>query len=184
MQRPCSTRPATRRTSFQEVPAMIEPRYFAIAAIALALAGCTTTPTAPPKLDLPATVANAPPLTRWWTDFNDPTLNKLVDEALADNLDVAAAMARVETARAQVKLSQADLFPTADLAFDANRTRNTTRGTNPLPPGFSPYANDFRLGLQATYEVDLWGKFRTATRAAQSDLVSSEFARETVRTVV
>jgi multidrug efflux system outer membrane protein len=163
---------------------MTKIRCFVVAALTVALFGCATTPTAPPKLDLPATVENAPSLARWWTDFGDPTLDKLVEEALANNLDVAAAMARVESARAQVKLSQADLFPTADLAFDANRTRSTTRGTNPLPPGFSPYSNDFRLGLQATYEVDLWGKFRTATRAAQNDLVASEYARETVRTVV
>ena len=163
---------------------MTKIQFLAVAALAVALGGCATTPTAPPKLDLPATVDNAPPLTRWWTTFSDPTLDKLVDEALASNLDLAAAMARVESARAQVKLSQADLFPTADLAFDANRTRSTTRGTNPLPPGFSPYSNDFRLGLQATYEVDLWGKFRTATRAAQNDVVASEYARETVRTVV
>ena len=157
---------------------------FAAAMLALALAGCTTTPTAPPKLDLPPTVDNAPQLTRWWTAFGDPTLDKLVDEALANNLDVRAAMARVESARAQVTLSQADLFPTVDLSFDANRTKSTTRGTNPLPPGFSPYANDIKLGLQASYEVDLWNKFRTATRAAQNDLVASQYARETVRTVV
>jgi len=157
---------------------------FAAAMLAVALAACTTTPTAPPKLDLPPTVDNAPQLTRWWTAFGDPTLDKLVDEALANNLDVRAAMARVESARAQVTLSQADLFPTVDLSFDANRTRSTTRGTNPLPPGFSPYANDIRVGLQASYEVDLWNKFRTATRAAQNDLVASQYARETVRTVV
>ena len=157
---------------------------FAAAMLAVALAACTTTPTAPPKLDLPPTVDNAPQLTRWWTAFGDPTLDKLIDEALANNLDVRAAMARVESARAQVTLSQADLFPTVDLSFDANRTRSTTRGTNPLPPGFSPYANDIRVGLQASYEVDLWNKFRTATRAAQNDLVASQYARETVRTVV
>ena len=157
---------------------------FAAALLVVALAGCTTTPTAPPKLDLPATLENAPQLTRWWTAFGDPTLDKLVDEALANNLDVRAAMARVESARAQVTLSQADLFPTVDLSFDANRTKSTTRGTNPLPPGFSPYANDIKLGLQASYEVDLWNKFRTATRAAQNDLVASQYARETVRTVV
>lgn len=156
-------------------------------AVAAALAGCTTTPTAPPQLDLPA--ASADPvqptaLSRWWTTFNDPTLDKLVDEALANNLDLRAAMARVETARAQVKLSQADLFPTVDLGVDANRTRSTQSGTNPLPQGFSPYSNDFRVALQASYEIDLWGKFRTATRAAQQDLVATLYGRETVRTVV
>jgi len=152
--------------------------------LAAVLAGCTTTPTAPPQLDLPAAVDNAPTLTRWWTAFGDPTLDKLVDEALANNLDLRAAVARVELARAAVTRSQADLFPTVDLGADANRTRSTQAGTNPLPSGFSPYSNDFRVGLQASYEVDLWGKFRTATRAAQNDLLASEYARETVRTVV
>ena len=157
------------------------------AAVIAALAGCTTTPTAPPRLDLPA--ASADPvkieaLTRWWTAFNDPTLDKLVDEALANNLDLRAAMARVETARARVTLSQADLFPTVDLGVDANRTRSTQSGTNPLPQGFSPFSTDYRIALQASYEVDLWGKFRTATRAAQQDLVASQYGQETVRTIV
>ena len=68
---------------------------FAAAMLVVALAGCATTPTAPPRLDLPATVDNAPALPRWWTSFGDPTLDKLVDEALANNLDLRAAMARV-----------------------------------------------------------------------------------------
>ena len=87
-------------------------------------------------------------------------------EALASNLELRAAMARIETARAQVKLSQSDLYPTVDLGVGANRTRSTQSGSNPLPQGFSPYSNDYRIALQASYEVDLWGKFRTATRAA------------------
>jgi len=156
-------------------------------AVVAALAGCTTTPTAPPQLDLPA--ASADPvkidaLTRWWTAFNDPTLDKLVDEALANNLDLRLAMARVETARARVTLSQADLFPTVDLGVDANRTRSTQSGTNPLPQGFSPFSTDYRVALQASYEVDLWGKFRTRTRAAQQDLVGSQYGQQTVRTIV
>jgi multidrug efflux system outer membrane protein len=162
-------------------------RLFLAAAVAAALAGCTTTPTAPPQLDLPA--ASAEPvkpeaLVRWWTAFADPTLDKLVDEALAHNLDLRAAMARVETARAQVKLAQSDLYPSIDLGVNANRNKSTERGTNPLPQGYSPYSNDYRVALEASYQLDLWGKFRTATRAAQSDLLASEYARETVRTIV
>ena len=67
-----------------------------IAALIAALAGCTTTPTAPPQLDLPAASASsATPeaLSRWWTAFSDPALDKLVDEALANNLDLRAAIA-------------------------------------------------------------------------------------------
>jgi multidrug efflux system outer membrane protein len=157
------------------------------AALAALLVGCTTTPTTPPQLDLPPPSVDpvkAEALVRWWTAFGDPTLDTLVDEALANNLDLRAAMARVEQARAQVTLSQADLFPTVDLGAGANRTRSTQSGTNPLPPGFSPFSTDYRIALEASYEVDLWGKFRTATRAAQSDLLATEYARETVRTVV
>jgi len=162
-------------------------KTFLAAAFALSVAGCTTTPTAPPELDLPPPTlsdATAAVLPRWWTAFGDPRLDALIDEALANNLDLRAALARIEQARARVTLSQADLFPTADLSVGANRTKATERGTNPIPQGFSPYSNDFIVGLQASYEVDLWGKFRTATRAAQSDLVSTEYGRETVRTMV
>ena len=114
-------------------------------AVAALLTACTTTPTTPPQLDLPAASANpvsATALERWWKAFNDPTLDALVDEALAHNLDLASAMARVETARAQVTRAQSDLFPTVDLGAGANRSRSTQSGTNPLPQGFSPYSND------------------------------------------
>jgi multidrug efflux system outer membrane protein len=157
----------------------------AVAAVA-ALAGCTTTPTAPPQLDLPPPAANPVQpelLTHWWEAFNDPTLNEFVREALAFNLDLRAAMARVETARAQVTLAQSYLYPTVDLAAGANRSRYSL-STPTLPPGISPYINDYRVALQASYELDLWGKYRTATRAAQSDLLASEYGRETVHTIV
>ncbi|MEO5764834.1 MAG: efflux transporter outer membrane subunit [Casimicrobiaceae bacterium] len=156
-------------------------------AVALAIAGCTTTPTAPPQLDLPAASAAPVPreaLARWWTAFGDPTLDKLVDEARANNLDLSAAMARVQLARAQVTLSQADLFPSVDLGVGASRSRSTQSGSNPLPSNFSPYSNDFRVALRASYEVDLWSKFRTATRAAQADLLASQYGQEVVRTMV
>jgi outer membrane protein, multidrug efflux system len=149
-----------------------------------AVAGCATTPTAPPALELPAPTVGTLELLHWWTNFDEPALNTLVDEALANNLDLQAAMARVDTARAQVKLASADLYPSLNLGVSAERSRSTQVGTNPLPPGFAATGNDFRLGLNASYEVDLWGKYRTATRAAQNDLLATEFARETVRTVV
>ena len=61
---------------------------------------------------------------------------------------------------------------------------STQAGTNPLPSGYSPYSNDFRVGLQASYQVDLWSKYRTATRAAQSDLLATQFAAQTVHATV
>jgi len=152
-------------------------------ALVVAIAGCTTTPTAPPPLDLPAGTANNPALERWWGAFNDPTLTGLVDEALAKNLDLRAAIARIDTARSQVKLAQADLYPTINLGVDAARSRQTQVGSIPLF-GFPPVNNDYRVGVNASYEVDLWGKYRAATRAAQDDLLASQYAQETVRTVI
>lgn len=155
----------------------------ALAASVGMIAGCTSTPTAPPSLDLPAGTANDPALEHWWTEFNDPTLTALVDEALAHNLDLRAAIARIDQARSQVKLAQKDLYPTVDLGVGANRTKLTEVGPFPLF-GAPATNNDFRVELNASYEVDLWGKFRTSTRAAQDDLLASRYARETVRTVV
>jgi len=155
-----------------------------IVAIAAALGGCATTPTAPPAVELPAATIGSLDLTHWWTSFDEPALDALIDEALADNLDLQAAMARVDTARAQVKLASADLYPSLNLGVNAARSKVSEVSSIPIPPGFPATSNDFRLGLNASYEVDLWGKYRTATRAAQNDLLATEFARETVRTVV
>ena len=162
------------------------PRIIAIAALAALLTACATTKTstAPPAVDLPAPTAGDLSLERWWTSFDEPALTALVDEALTNSLDLQAAIARVESARAQVTLAQADLLPIVSWGAGAQRNRSTRVGTNPLPPGFSPLTTDYRLALNASYEVDLWGKFRTSTRAAQNDLLASEYARETVRTAV
>jgi outer membrane protein, multidrug efflux system len=160
-----------------------------LAAAALAIAGltaCATTPTDPPQLDLPTAGTLATPLAgeRWWTAFNDPALDKLEDEALAHNLDLAAAITRVDYARAQVLFAQSDLYPSVNLAVGASRTRSTQVGANPLPPGYAAVGNDYHVGVQASYELDLWGKYRTAARAAKAVLLASEYARETVRTAV
>jgi multidrug efflux system outer membrane protein len=151
--------------------------------LAVALAACTTTPTAPPALDLPAATASDPPLERWWTAFNDTALTGLVDEALAKNLDLRAAITRVDAARAQVTRAQGDLYPTVNLGVSAARTRQSEVGPLPLF-GFPPVNNDYRLGVDASYEVDLWGKYHAAARAAQDDLLASQYARETVRTAL
>src|ERR1700694_99624 len=178
------TRPATGRLPRTETIMRKTAVALVLATSIFIVAGCTTTPTAPPVLDLPAGTANDPALERWWTGFNDPTLTALIDEALANNLDLRAAMARIDQERAQVKLAQKDLYPTVNLDAVANRTKASEVVPFPLCPGVPATTNDFRVELNASYEVDLWSKYRTATRAAQDDLLASRYARETVRTVV
>ncbi len=152
--------------------------------LAATLAGCTTTPTTPPPSDLPAATLAQLDVDRWWTAFDDPTLTALVEEALANNLDLAAAIARIDLARAQLLLAQSPLFPDVRLGVDAGRDRVSSVGRFPIEGGGNTIGNDYRVGLNASYEVDLWGKFRAGAGAARSDLVASQYARETVRTVV
>jgi multidrug efflux system outer membrane protein len=164
---------------------MIDRKTFAAIATAFAIAGCQTSPTAPPALELPAPTIDRPAnLERWWTMFGDPVLTQLVDEALAANLDLQAAIARVDLARANVLLARSEQFPSVSLAVGASRSRISTVGSQPLPPDFNPTSSFYSVGVQAAYEVDLWGKYRNATRAAQQTLLATEFARETVRTAI
>ena len=76
---------------------MRTPRTLLALALAAALAACATTETPLPAVDLPPTNAAAiPGIDRWWTQFNDPQLTALVEEALAANLDLRIAVARIQ----------------------------------------------------------------------------------------
>lgn len=153
--------------------------------LALAVAGCQTTPTAPPALELPAPTLSQPlAVERWWTRFDDAALDRLVDEALANNLDLKLALARVEQARANVLLARADLYPGVNLEVGVSRSRTTEVGSQPLPSGFDPVSSNHRIGVAASYELDLWGKYRASTAAAQNQLLATRYARETVRTTI
>ena len=156
----------------------------AAAAVALALAACRSTPVTPPVLELPTATGVQLDLSRWWTAFDDPTLTALVEEALENNLDLQAAMARIDLARANVLFASSSLYPSVDLGVGAHRNRSSQVGVQPLPTGLDPVSNGYSGGLFASYEVDLWGRFRNATDAARSELLATEYARQTVRTTV
>lgn len=155
--------------------------------VAATLAGCAVTQPVPPKLDLPtgaATAAQNELLTHWWTAFNDPVLDALVAEALANNLDLKSALARVDAARSQVTLAQSYLMPSVDLGVNANRSRISANTSPPLPSGIGQTSNNFNLQLQASYELDIWGKYRSGLLAATNDFVASQYYRESVRITV
>jgi multidrug efflux system outer membrane protein len=117
----------------------------------------------------------------WWKVYNDATLDQLIDEALADNASVAAAAARVEQARAALHSTSAAQWPQVAATAGRNRTGVSSVGAVPFPPGFGTVYNDNQVALDASYEVDLWGRLRNATTAARADLLASDAARETVR---
>lgn len=156
----------------------------AATAAVLAMAACQTTPSTPPVLELPPLTGAPVDLSRWWTAFDDPTLSSLVEEALAGNLDLQAAVVRIDLARANVLFASSNLYPNVNLGVGAGRSRVSQVGSQPLPAGFDPISNNYSVGLIASYEVDLWGRYRTATEAARNELLATEYARQTVRIAV
>ena len=115
----------------------------------------------------------------WWSLYADPVLDKIEDEALAHNVDAQVATARILEARAQLGITESDQYP----KLNANGTQSRTkRSVNPglfIPPvrilEFS------RISLDASYELDLWGKFRRASEASRADLFAAQFNRDSVR---
>lgn len=155
---------------------------------ALLLAGCAVSPGYQrPAVDLPEAWRDVPaggkaaPVERWWTFYADATLDRLVEESLAHNQDLALAAARVDEARALLRVADAEHSPAIDADFQRDRTRSSRRSAVPLPPGVPLERNSYRGALNVAYEVDLWGRLRSASDAARAELLASRAAQETVR---
>ena len=157
-----------------------------LAVIAASLSGCIVSRVDPQKPELPlpavlpeqAQAATALP-EPWWTIFNDPQLNQLIDEALLHNPDIAIAAARVMQARAVLGITSADRWPAIGVQGDATRSSdslyvNTT-------PGIQRERTIYTVQGGASFEIDLWGKFMRASQSAQEQLLSSEFGREATK---
>ena len=150
------------------------------------LEGCSMWPAfQKPQSDLPAAWRNAPvqPLAigeRWWTLYNDAALDALVAEAFEHNRDLALAVARVDEARAQVRVANAQLFPSIDATAQRDRTRSSEVAPIPIPAN-ALERNSYRAQLNVSYELDLWGRLRGAGNAARAELLATEAARDTVR---
>lgn len=118
---------------------------------------------------------------QWWHLYADATLDQLEDEALAHNADIQVAAGRVLEARAQLGITGADQYPSVSAHVMESRTQNTLMGAFPRPATLPRTQNISHTSLDASYELDLWGKIRRATEAARADLLSAESAKETVR---
>jgi multidrug efflux system outer membrane protein len=105
----------------------------------------------------------------WWAVFGDPVLQGLIDEALRSNLDLQAAVARVELARNLVTVARSDVFPQVGYAGEAARLRE--EGAT-----FNSFLGVFNLA----WELDVWGRIRRATEAARADYLGTEDARRGV----
>jgi NodT family efflux transporter outer membrane factor (OMF) lipoprotein len=117
-------------------------------------------------------MAQQPSTTPFWEEFGNADLNHLIDIALAQNLDLEAALHRIDQARAAAKVTGSALYPSVNASASAARTyqdRNTKSA---------------QAGGNISYEVDLWGKNRNSLQAANYQVDASQFDREALRLVI
>ena len=137
-----------------------------------------------------ATVANEaalveePTPSEWWQLFGDATLTALQTEASASNLDLQAATARIEESRAQLGLANAARRP--QLSADASYTRSALSKNSPMAALGAPTSasDSWSLGLQAGWELDLWGHLRHLSESAEARLQASAYGMEAVKVSV
>jgi NodT family efflux transporter outer membrane factor (OMF) lipoprotein len=152
----------------------------------VALSGCVGPRPQPPQ----SAAVVPPPLWRtelgagaavardWWTAFGDPVLDGLVARALANNVDLDSAVARVEEARALARLARAQLAP----SITAGAPLSEARALNAF--GVAATNTGSQPALQASYDLDLFGRLRSARAAARAQLLATEAARDTVRLAI
>ena len=153
---------------------------------AFALAGCAVGPdyirpasTLPESAQDVAT-AEAPVNPTWWTLFGDADLNALVEQTLAANQDLQAAIARLEAAEAAAREAGADYLPRIGLEASTGRNKSSGETFNGKKIGGATY-NSNRVAATLSYEVDLWGRIRRNNEAVRADTLSSRFGRDSLR---
>jgi len=120
----------------------------------------------------------------WVSGFGSAELTRLVGLADLDNLDVAAARARIDQAEAQLAVTASALAPTLTSSGDASRSISPGTLSNTSPPFRSRASNSLQLGLGASWQVDLFGKTRAAMAAGEASLEASRADLEAVRLTV
>jgi NodT family efflux transporter outer membrane factor (OMF) lipoprotein len=168
----------------------MNPFRLTVFALILALSGCITPPKLPPPeqiiasdhLGLSSEVSGAVPAQAWWSAFNDPQFDHLMQQTLADNPSLAQAMARVREAQSLADVIRAGLAPS--VSYDAQEIRERLSSHEPIP---APYNGTKRWlgseGLNLSWDIDFWGRqasllkrARSQTTAAALDVASARLA--------
>ena len=166
--------------------ALTEKLITAATALVL-LAGCAVGPDyREPKLAMPAGWQEAQQkgvdirpveMTRWWSTFNDPLLNSLVERAVQSNFDVRIAEARIREARASRAVTASGLWPTLDVSasYSRNRTSENALALGSLAPqgGGNLEQDLFKTGFDASWEIDVFGGVRRGVEAADATIAAS-----------
>ena len=182
--------PVQRRLSFgsphDRMENELKQHAFAVL-VAAAVAGCTVGPDyARPAVDAPAAwridypkaaeVAN----TKWWEQFGDPVLNGLIETALRENRDIRIAAARVDQFVGALVSTRSQSLPQLGYGADASRAQASRVGQPPIPPGADNQFTLYQASLGASWQLDLFGRVRRLSEAAQAQVYASEQAQRGV----
>ena len=156
---------------------------------ALSLAACNSHVRRDPA-ELPVVVPEAftaaadpgvRPADRWWTAFEDPALDSMMERMLAQNLDLRAAWERVVQARALAGQAGSARYPQVTASAGAGASRIYVPEVGPMGPTGaveSDVGERYALSVGVAYEVDLWGRIGALTDAAEADVAASELDRQ------
>ncbi|WP_175696398.1 efflux transporter outer membrane subunit [Burkholderia ambifaria] len=187
---------------YAPLPRAFRPLSAAVAvATAVLLAGCAVGPDYHrPDTSIPAAFKEAPagwkvaqPADRadrgpWWSVYDDPQLDALIGKLNASNQTIAQSAAAYRQARALVAEARAAYFPTVGLTASGSRSRSGRTSTSSGASGFgssSSISNSYSVGLDASWEPDLWGKVsrsvsaqRAGEAAAAADLANARLSQQ------
>ena len=131
--------------------------------------------------DAPADIAGAAGVQpEWWKLYGDRRLDELVASALERNVDLRAAVARIEEADANLREAGAAFLPEVTVNAVPSRSRISSRTATPIPSTVPLVRNHLRLTLGTAFEIDFWGRLRRAVEATRALALSSRYAREVV----
>jgi len=163
--------------------------YLRLSAVTVlaALAGCTVGPDyVRPEVDTPKAfrfeekeardLAN----TAWWKQFQDSVLDALIDEGLKNSKDLRIAAARVEQFASQLTTTRSQFYPQIGYGAGGARDRFSERLGTPVPPGVPNPQTTYSAVLNASWEIDLFGRIRRQSEAAEAQLLATEEARRGV----
>lgn len=144
----------------------------------LLLSGCSLhEEPKPAQIDMPNLTKEVRVDANWWTMYDDPTLNVLVEQALKHNFDVREAAANVALANAYLASADANRYPSIDLGAGAERSRQSKES---LAKSGQTH-NTFSLSAVLNYEIDLWGKIKNSKKSALKSLLASKATQDAVR---
>ncbi|MHC4477801.1 MAG: efflux transporter outer membrane subunit [Planctomycetota bacterium] len=112
-------------------------------------------------------------VSQWWTVFNDPVLNDLIEMAVQQNLTLQIAGIRILEARAQLGIATGNLYPQSQQVRGGYTSSSLSENTANTSPSLDLNYGEIDLGFDVAWELDFWGKFRRAVESGMGDLEAS-----------